>query len=123
MTSKEQISVVVSFLDSDCFEVNTEVIPCDSEETAKAVVKRVVDLVIKDCKESSYYGFEIDDEDELKEAKENFKNWVSLIKINEDGGTHIDGEDCGGIDITIKKNKVVTQDSVKDLEIEIHSYY
>ena len=123
MASKKQISVVVSFLDSDSFDVNAEVIPCDSEETAKAVVKRVVDLVIKNAQEDSYYGFEIDNEDELKEAKENFKDWVSSIKINEDGGTHIDGGDSGGIDITIKKNKVVTQDSVKDLEIPFHAYY
>ena len=40
------IVVETMFFDSDDYDVNTEVIPCDSKETAKAVVKKVYDKLV-----------------------------------------------------------------------------
>ena len=50
------IVVETMFFDSDDYNVSTEVIPCDSKETAKAVVEKVYEKILED------YDFD-DDED------------------------------------------------------------
>ena len=71
------IVVETMFFDSDDYDVNTEVIPCDSKETAKAVVKKVYDKLV------SRYSFR--NEAERKEwEKEN-------VKFKEDGSIYVSG--------------------------------
>ena len=103
------IVVETMFFDSDDYDVNTEVIPCDSKETAKAVVKKVYDKLL------SRYCFR--NEAERKEwEKEN-------VKFKEDGGIYISGGDCGYGSFNIVEKEPLTADTISSFEPAVSSIY
>jgi len=103
------IVVETMFFDSDDYNVNTEVIPCDSKETAKAVVEKVYEKVLED------YDFD-DDEDRQNWENEN-------VTREEDGSIHIKGGDCGYAEINIIEKDAVTADTVSSFEVSVGCFY
>lgn len=103
------IVVETMFFDSDDYDVNTEVIPCDSKETAKAVVKKVYEKLLED------YVF--DTEEERKEwEKEN-------VKRKKNGSIYIEGGDCGYAKINIIEKEAVTADTVSSFKAKVSVFY
>ena len=103
------IVVETMFFDSDDYDVNTDVIPCDSKETAKAVVKKVYDKLV------SRYSFR--DETERKEwEKEN-------VKFKEDGSIYVSGGDCGYGSFDIVEKEPITADTISSFEPAVSSIY
>lgn len=103
------IVVETMFFDSDDYDVSTEVIPCDSKETAKAVVEKVYEKVLKE------YHFN-DDEDRQR--------WVNRnVKRAENGSIRINGGDCGYAEINIIEKDAVTADTVSSFEARVGCFY
>ena len=103
------IVVETMFFDSDDYDVNTEVIPCDSKETAKAVVKKVYDKLV------SRYSFR--NEAERKEwEKEN-------VKFKEDGSIYVNGGDCGYGSFNIVEKEPLTAGTISSFEPAVSSIY
>lgn len=103
------IVVETMFFDSDDYCVNTEVIPCDSKKTAKAVAEKVYKKILED------YIFE-DDEERTQWENEN-------VERKKDGSFYIDGGDCGCAKINIVDKEPVTADTLDSLEVEVYSFY
>ena len=103
------IVVETMFFDSDDYDVNTDVIPCDSKETAKAVVEKVYEKVLKD------YDFD-GDEDRKSWEKEN-------VKRKKNGSIHIEGGDCGYAEINIIEKEAVTADTVSSFKAKVSVFY
>ena len=104
------IVVETMFFDSDDYNVSTEVIPCDSKETAKAVVEKVYEKAIEEN-----YDFD-DDEDRKKWENER-------VKRKEDGSIYIEGADCGYAEINIVDREQVTANTLSSLEVEVGIFY
>jgi len=103
------VVVETMFFNSDDFYVNTEVIPCDSKETAKAVVEKVYEKILDNCT--------FRDDDHLKEwENEN-------VERKKDGSIFIQGGDCGYAEINIVEKEAATADTVSSLEVKISSFY
>ena len=103
------IVVETMFFDSDDYDVNTEVVPCDSKETAKAVVKKVYDKLV------SRYSFR--NEAERKEWEK--KN----VKFKEDGSIYVNGGDCGYGSFNIVEKEPLTADTISSFEPTVSSIY
>ena len=103
------IVVETMFFDSDDYNVNTEVIPCDSKETAKAVVEKVYEKVLED------YDFD-DDKDRRNWENEN-------VRRAKNGSIHIEGGDCGYAEINIVDKEPVTADTVSSFEASVGCFY
>ena len=103
------IVVETMFFDSDDYCVNTEVIPCDSEKTARAVAEKVYKKILED------YIFK-DDEERTQWESEN-------IERKKDGGFCIKGGDYGYAEINIVDKELVTEDALDSLEVEVYSFY
>ena len=103
------IVVETMFFDSDDYCVNTEVIPCDSKKTAKAVAEKVYKKILED------YIFD-DDEDRKKWEKRN-------VKHKNDGSIFIKGGDCGYAEINIVDRESVTARTLSSLEVKVSSFY
>ena len=103
------IVVETMFFDSDDYDVNTEVIPCDSKETAKAVVNKVYDKLV------SRYSFR--NEAERKEWEK--KN----VKFKEDGSIYVNGGDCGYGSFNIVEKEPLTADTISSFEPTVSSIY
>lgn len=103
------VVVETMFFDSDDFYVNTEVIPCDSKETAKAVVEKVYEKILDE------YTFRDDDERRQWENEN--------VERKKDGSIFIQGGDCGYAEINIVEKEAVTTDTMSSLEVKISSFY
>ena len=103
------IVVETMFFDSDDYNVNTEVIPCDSKKTAKAVAEKVYEKILED------YNFD-DDEDRKKWEKRN-------VNRKKDGSIFIQGGDCGYAEINIIDKEPVTANTLSSLEVEVGIFY
>jgi len=103
------VVVETMFFDSDDHAVKTEVIPCDSKETAKAVVEKVYEKILDD------YAFRNDDERRKWENRN--------VKHKKDGSIFIQGGDCGYAEINIVEKEAATADTVSSLEVKISSFY
>lgn len=103
------IVVETMFFDSDDYNVSTEVIPCDSKETAKAVVEKVYEKILED------YDFD-DDEDRKKWEKRN-------VNRDENGSMRIEGGDAGYAEINIIDREPVTANTLSSLEVEVGIFY
>jgi 3-phosphoglycerate kinase len=103
------IVVETMFFDSDDYDVSTDVIPCDSKETAKAVVEKVYEKILED------YNF--DDEEDRKD-------WENeSVKRKKDGSIYIKGGDCGYAKINIIDKELVTANTLSSLEVEVGIFY
>lgn len=103
------IVVETMFFDSDDYNVSTEVIPCDSKKTAKAVVKKVYEKVLED------YDFD---------NEEDRKSWENEnVERMKDGSIRIEGGDCGYAEINIIDKEPVTADTVSSFEAEVGCFY
>jgi hypothetical protein len=103
------IVVETMFFDSDDYNVSTEVIPCDSKETAKAVVEKFYEKALEE------YHFD-DDEDR--------KKWENrCVKRKEDGSIYIEGGDCGYAEINIVDREQVTANTLSSLEVKVGYFY
>ena len=103
------IVVETMFFDSDDYDVSTEVIPCDSKETAKVVVEKVYEKALKK------YHFN-DDEDRQR--------WVNRnVTRAENGSIRINGADCGYAEINIIEKDAVTADTVSSFEARVGYFY
>ena len=103
------IVVETMFFDSDDYDVNTEVIPCDSKETAKAVVKKVYEKLVSRY-DFSYCG------GRKKWEKEN-------VEFKEDGSIYVSGGDCGYGSFNIVEKEPITADTISSFEPAISSIY
>ena len=97
------------FFDSDDYAVESEVIPCDDKETAKAVVKKIYKKILED--------YEFDDEDELKEWEHDNVRWEN------NGGVHVIGGDCGYAEINIIEKEPVSMKAVEKLDVSCYPFY
>ncbi len=103
------IVVETMFFDSDDYDVNTDVIPCDNKETAKAVVKKVYEKLVS--------GYHFDDEaHRQKWEKEN-------VKFKEDGSIYVNGGDCGYGSFNIVEKEPLTADTISSFEPAVSSIY
>jgi hypothetical protein len=102
------IVVETMFFDSDDYNVSTEVIPCDSKETANAVVEKVYEKILE--------VYEFDEEDRKKWEKRN-------VNRDENGSIHINGGDCGYAEINIIDKELVTANTLSSLEVKVGIFY
>lgn len=103
------IVVETMFFDSDDFNVSTEVIPCDSKETALAVVEKVYKKILD--------GYNFDDEEDRKE-------WENeRVERKEDGSIYIEGGDSGYAEINIIDKEFVTANTLSSLEVKVGVFY
>ena len=103
------VAVQVMFFDSDDYQVNCDVIPCDTLETAQEVVKKIYEEIKED------YAF-----DTKKEEKEWEKECVRKRK---DGSILIEGGDCGYAEVTIIDKEPLTSKSLSSFKPETHCFY
>lgn len=97
------------FFDSDDYNVSTEVIPCDSKETAKAVVEKFYEKALE--------GYNFHDEEDRKK-------WENRrVKRKEDGSIYIEGGDCGYAKINIVDRELVTANTLSSLEVKVGCFY
>ena len=96
--------------DSDDYQVETNVIPCDSKETAKAIVEKIYEKAIE-------HNYSFEDEKKKKQWEDDY------VKRNEDGSIHITGGDCvfGTIDIIEKEQ--LSMNDVPTFKPEVASIY
>ena len=107
------IVVESMFFDSDDYQVESEVIPCDSKETAKAVVKKVYDKLIED--------YDFDCEDDPKAAQ---KEWEDkYVRKQKDGSIKIEGCDCGYGWIKIVEKEPVTVGTLSGFDPKVGNIY
>ena len=106
---KTMVVVETMFFDSDDYAVKTEVIPCDSKKTAKAVVEKVYKKIL------DRYTFR-DDDKRRQWENEN-------VERKKDGSIFIQGGDCGYAEINIVEKKAVIADTVSSLKVKISSFY
>ena len=103
------IVVETVFFDSDDYMVDTDVIPCDSKETAKAVVEKVYEKILED------YDFDDD---------KNRKKWEDYsVERKEDGSIYIKGDDAGYAKINIVEKEAVTANTLSSLEVKVSNFY
>jgi len=106
---KTMVVVETMFFDSDDYAVETQVIPCDSKETAKAVVEKVYKKIL------DRYTFRDDDKRRQWENKN--------VERKKDGSIFIQGGDCGYAEINIVEKDAVTADTMSSLAVKISSFY
>ena len=106
---KTMVVVETMFFNSDDYAVETQVIPCDSKETAKAVVEKVYKKILDD------YTFR-DDDERIQWENEN-------VERKKDGSIFIQGGDCGYAEINIVEKEAVTADTMSSLAVKISSFY
>lgn len=103
------VVVETMFFDSDDYAVETQVIPCDSKETAKAVVEKVYKEIL------DRYTFRDD---------KHLKKWENEnVERKKDGSIFIQGGDCGYAEINIVEKEAVTADTMSSLAVKISSFY
>ena len=103
------IAVETMFFDSDDYNVNTEVIPCDSKKTAKAVAKKIYEKVLE--------GYDFDDDEDRR-------NWENEnVTRAKNGSIRIEGGDCGYAEINIIEKDAVTADTVSSFEARVGCFY
>ena len=103
------IVVETMFFDSDDYNVSTDVIPCDSKETAKALVEKVYEKILED--------YDFDDEEDRKK-------WENKrVERNKDGSIYIAGSDCGYAEINIIDKELVTANTLSSIEVEVGIFY
>ena len=107
------IVVESMFFDSDDYQVESEVIPCESKDVAKKVVSKIYKKLVED------YDFSL--EDDPKAAK---KEWEKeYVTKHKDGSIDIEGSDCGYGWIKIVDREAVTADTVSALEPVVGNIY
>ena len=106
------IVVESMFFDSDDYQVESEVIPCESKDVAKKVADKIYEKLLED------YDFDEEDPDENRESFER-----RYVKKHGDGSYNIDGSDCGYGWIKIVDREAVTADTVSALEPVVGNIY
>jgi hypothetical protein len=106
------IVVESMFFDSDDYQVESEVIPCESKDVAKKVADKIYEKLLED------YDFDEEDPDENRESFER-----RYVKKHKDGSYNIDGSDCGYGWIKIVDREAVTADTVSALEPVVGNIY
>jgi len=106
------IVVESMFFDSDDYQVESEVIPCESKDVAKKVANKIYEKLLED------YDF---DEDDPNDNRESFER--RYVKKHDDGSYHIEGGDCGYGWIKIIDREAVTADTISALEPVIGGIY
>jgi hypothetical protein len=97
------------FFDSDDYNVNTVVIPCESKEVAKKVMEMYFNKLLED------YNFD-DDADK--------KRWISEnVKRKNEDYIYIDGGDCGYGTFEIIEKDALTEAELKNLEVKVYTIY
>ena len=107
------IVVESMFFDSDDYQVESEVIPCENKEVAKRVVSKIYEKLLED------YDFSFEDDPE--KAKTEWEN--TYVKFHKDGSINIEGSDCGYGWIKIVEKEPVTADTISEFEPEIGGIY
>ena len=103
------VVVEAIYFDSDDYDVRSEVILCDTNETAKALVKKTYEKILED--------YEFDDEADRK-------NWESRnVKWKENGGVYVCGGDAGYALITIADKEPITSNGLVDFEVKTYNFY
>lgn len=103
------VVVQTMFYDSDNYDVTTNVIPCDTIETAKTLVKKIYEKVLED--------FTFEDDLELKDWEAENVEW------DDNGGVRIQGGDCGYAFIDIFNEDMLTADKVETFKVEVGTFY
>lgn len=98
------VVVEVICFDSYDYVVETQFIPCDNKETAKAVANKAYEKMLE-----HNWSFKNDDERQ-KWEEENVMRY-------EDGSIDIDGSDCGYGKINIKDVELVTANTASSVEV------
>ena len=108
------IVVESMFFDSDDYQVECEVIPCESKEIAKKVVKKTYEKLLE--------GYDFDYEDDPEEAK---KDWEATYVRKSRGGSaiRIEGSDCGYGWIKIIEKEPVTATTISTFEPVVGNIY
>ena len=106
------IVVESMFFDSDDYQVESEVIPCESKDVAKKVADKIYEKLLKD------YYFDENDPDDNRESFER-----RYVKKHDDGSYHIEGSDYGYGWIKIIDREAVTADTISALEPVIGGIY
>ena len=106
------IVVESMFFDSDDYQVESEVIPCESKDVARKVANKIYEKLLED------YDF---DEDDPNDNRESFER--RYVKKHDDGSYHIEGGDCGYGWIKIIDREAVTADTISALEPVIGGIY
>ena len=104
------IVVESMFFDSDDYQVESEVIPCESKDVARRVASKIYEKLLED--------FDEDDEDENRESFER-----RYVKMHDDGSYDIEGGDCGYGWIKIIDREAVTDDTISEFEPVIGGIY
>ena len=107
------IVVESMFFDSDDYQVESEVIPCESKDVAKRVVNKIYEKLLED------YDFSFEDDPE--KAKTEWEN--EYVKFHKDGSIDIDGSDCGYGWIKIVEKEPVTTDTISEFEPVVANIY
>lgn len=103
------VVVETMFFDSDNYQVDTDVIPCDSEETAKAIVEKVYNKILED------YDFN---------SEEDRQKWEDRnVKRKKNGSIYICGGDAGYAEISIVVKEPITAETLDSFEPEISIFY
>ena len=106
------IVVESMFFDSDDYQVESEVIPCESKDVAKKVADKIYEKLLED------YDFDEEDPDENRESFER-----DHVKKHDDGSYDIEGSDCGYGWIKVIDREAVTADTGSALEPVIGGIY
>lgn len=104
------VLVQTMFFDSDDYQVKTNAIPCDTKETAKALVEKIYEKALEN-------NFSFDNEDKRKIFEE------ENVRRKPDGSIYINGSDCGCARIDIIDKEPVSMDDVPSFEPEVSYFY
>lgn len=104
------ILVQTMFFDSDDYQVDTNAIPCDTKETAKAIVEKIYEKTLE-------HNYSFDDENKRKIFEE------ENVTRKPDGSIYINGKDCGYARIDIIDKEPISMDDVPNFKPEVASFY
>lgn len=105
----KNIVVEVMYFDSDDYQVETEIYPCDNKRTARDLVEKIYKKILED--------YDFDDDKDREEWEE------SSVKRKENGSIYIEGGDVGYATIDIVEKEVITAATLSSFEIETSSFY
>jgi hypothetical protein len=106
------IVVESMFFDSDDYQVESEVIPCESKEIAKQVVKKTYEKLLE--------GYDFDEEDEDENRKSFERRYV---KKHKNGSIDIEGSDCGYGWIKIIEKEPITANTISSFDPVVGNIY
>lgn len=96
------------FLDSDDFQVESNVFPCDTKETTQALAEKIY---IKALEENHDF------------TRVDKETWIKYNVWRDENTIHITGSDAGFGKITIEEKEVLSIDGVDNVEIGSCYYY